>query len=91
MSGEPAIRKVLVRTKEWLDDVSGSGVPNYIDRPFNQPFRDEDFPLVNIRCQRVDFDVFTYSAWLHTAQVMFDIITRSSTIATGRFFSSALK
>jgi hypothetical protein len=78
MAGEPAIRKVLVRLKDWFDDPAGTGVANYIDRPQNQPFRDEDFPLVNISVRQVNFELFNYASWLHTAQIMFEIMTSSS-------------
>lgn len=81
MSGEPAIRKVLERLKVWLDGNVGTGVTVWLDRPFDQPFHDEELPCLNLRCQRTDFQVSNYSAgMLHEAGIACDIITRSAAV-----------
>lgn len=83
MSGEPAIRKVLERTKAWLDGNVGTGITVWLDRPFDQPFHDEELPCLNLRCQRVDMSVAGYSAgMMHEAMIAFDIITRSALVQT---------
>lgn len=83
MSGEPAIRKVLERLKVWVDGNVGAGVTVWLDRPFDEPFRDEELPCLNLRCQRVDFQVGNYSSgMLHEAAIAFDIITRSALVQT---------
>lgn len=82
MAGEAAIRKVLTGLFDLLDGNLGAGVTVHIDRPFDQPFRDEELPAVNVRCQQVTRSITQYAAWLHDAQVAFDIITRSATTQT---------
>lgn len=82
MSGEPAVRKVLLGLNSWLDGHLGSGVGLEIDRPFNLAFHDDDFPLVNIRCPVTSYsNELTYNAWLHEGLISFDVITRSSTLS----------
>lgn len=82
MPGEPAIRKVLTALRDILDGHVGAGVTVHIDRPFDQPFRDEELPAVNIRCTSVPRSQTQYNAWLHDAQIMLDIVTRSATTQT---------
>ena len=82
MAGEPAIRKILTALHGLLDGNLGVDVSVHIDRPFDQPFRDEELPAVNIRCQSIERSQSQYNAWLHDARVMLDIITRSSTSQT---------
>lgn len=79
MSGEPAIRKVLVRLKAWLDGHVGTGVTVFIDRNYDEPYRDEDLPYVNIRADRVDFELVNYGGALqHSAHIKFDIAAKDS-------------
>lgn len=82
MPGEPAIRKVLLALRDVLTGNVGVSVTVYIDRPFDQPFRDEELPAVNIRCQQVPRSLHQYNAWRHDAEIMFDIVTRSATTQT---------
>lgn len=82
MPGVPAIRKVLIALRDVLAGNVGDGVQVFIDRPYDQPFRDEELPAVNIRCQQVERSQSQYNAWLHDAQIMFDIVTRSATTQT---------
>lgn len=82
MAGEPAIRKVLTGLEQILAGNLGAGVTVHIDRPFDQPYRDEELPAVNIRCQQVNRSQTQYNAWLHDAHIMFDIVTRSATTQT---------
>jgi hypothetical protein len=84
MAGEAALTKVKLRLKAWLDG-GAIGATTEIDRAFDNPFGDDelDTPVVNIRCQRVDYNVRGYNGgWQHEAQMMFDIVTRSSTLST---------
>lgn len=81
MSGEPAIRKVLERLETWLTSNVGAGVNVHLDRPFDQSFRDEDLPYVNIRCDRTTFSVFNYGSMLHEAVVKFDIVSGAASSA----------
>ena len=78
MSGEPAIRKVLDRLKDWLDGNVGTGVTVFLDRSYDEPFHDEDLPYVNIRCQRTAMSVFDYGTMLHEAAIKFDIVSGAS-------------
>lgn len=79
MAGEPAIRKVLERTRAWLDGQLGSGVAIHIDRPFDRPFRDDDLPCVNLRCPMVTFSHHNFTGgFLHDGEVAFDIAAPSS-------------
>ncbi len=82
MAGEAAITKVKNTLLTWLTGNIGSGVTITLDRAFDQPYHDEELPTVNIRCQQTDYDVFGYSGWLHSAAIMFDVVTRSSTTLT---------
>jgi hypothetical protein len=84
MSGEAALTKIKLRTKSWLDG-GAIGATTEIDRPFDRSFGDDELetPVVNIRCPRTSYELQGYeNAWLHEAQVMFDIVTRSSTLST---------
>lgn len=83
MAGEPAIRKVLERLRDWLDGHLGAGVALRIDRAFDESWHDDELPAVNLRCQSVEYSAWNYTGgWLHDAAVMFDIITRSATTQT---------
>lgn len=84
MAGEAALTKIKLRSKSWLDG-GAIGATTEIDRPFDNGIGDDELEtaIVNIRCQRTNYDLQGYSnAWMHEAQVMFDIITRSSTLST---------
>lgn len=82
MAGEPAIRKVLMALHDLLDGNLGAGVGVVIDRPYDQPFRDSELPLVNLRCEQVTRSQSQYNAWVHEARIMADIITPSATSMT---------
>lgn len=82
MSGEPAIRKIIDRLYTWLDTHLGSGVKLFIDRPFDEPFRDEDLPYVNLRCDRTAYSVFDYGTMLHESALKFDIVSGDSSTKT---------
>ena len=84
MAGEAAITKVKNALKVWLDG-GAIGATTEIDRPFDQSHGDEDLttPIVNIRCQQTNYNVRGYNnGWQHESIIMFDIITRSSTLLT---------
>lgn len=84
MAGEAALTKIKLRVKSWLDG-GAIGATTEIDRPFDDAFGDEELatPAVNIRCQRTNYDLNGYSnGWMHEAQFMFDIATRSATLST---------
>lgn len=84
MAGEAALTKIKLRVKSWLDG-GAIGATTQIDRAFDDAFGDDELatPVVNIRCQRTDYQLQGYSnAWMHEAQFMFDIVTRSSTLST---------
>lgn len=79
MAGEAALTKFKWRLLDWLDGQIGAGVAVFIDRPFDQPFRDEDLDCVNIRVPQVDFMPHSYSQGMqHDLTVAFDIIVASS-------------
>jgi hypothetical protein len=84
MAGEAALTKIKLRVKSWLDG-GAIGATTVIDRAFDNAFGDEELetPVVNIRCQRTDYQLERYAgAWMHEAQFMFDIVTRSSALST---------
>lgn len=84
MAGEAALTKVKLRVKAWLDG-GAIGATTEIDRPFDRTFGDAELetPVINIRCQRTNYDVNGYNnGWMHNAEFMFDIVTRSSTLST---------
>ena len=84
MAGEAALTKIKLRLKSWIDG-GAIGATTEIDRAFDDAFGDEELetPVVNIRCQRTDYQLQGYAnAWMHEAQMMFDIVTRSSTLST---------
>lgn len=74
MANEPAITKVKAALYDWLLGNLGTDISVFVDHPFDKPFRDDDYDLVNIRCPSVAFETLTYNTWLHTAQFKFDII-----------------
>lgn len=84
MAGEAALTKIKTRLKAWLD-AGNIGATFEVDRPFDISFGDDELetPVVNIRCQRTDYQLDRYQgAWMHEAQFMLDIVTRSSTLST---------
>jgi len=79
MAGEAALTKFKWRLLDWLEGQIGAGVAVFIDRPFDQPFRDDDLHCVNIRVPNVEFQPHSYSqGMLHDLTVAFDIIVASS-------------
>lgn len=82
MAGEAAVNKVMTGLQEWMGGEIGAGVRIDVNRPFDVPYQDNELPAVNIRVEQIDFDIFNYSGWLHTAAIMFDTVTRSSTLST---------
>lgn len=77
MSGEAALTKVKTALEAWLAGNVGTGVNTFIDHPFDQAFRDEDYDLINIRCPDVSFETLTYNSWLHTGTFKLDIVCAS--------------
>lgn len=82
MSGESAITKIKSRTFDWLEDEIGAGVTLYIDRKAGKPFRDEDLPCVNIRCQEFRLNARDYNSDTWEVGLMFDVLAPSSVLST---------
>ncbi len=73
MSGEASVTKITSRLQTWLTAEIGSGVGVHVARPFDQPFRDEDLPAVNLRAAKVEISQQTYGTEQHTMLALFDI------------------
>lgn len=82
MSGESAITKIKSRCLAWLTGEIGTGIDVHMDRKAGNPFRDEDLPCVNIRCQEFRIITRDYSADTWEAAVMFDVLAPSSVLST---------
>lgn len=82
MSGESAITKIKSRTLSWLTGEVGSGVDVHMDRKASEPFREEEMPCVNIRCQEFRIITRDYSSDTWEAAVMFDALAPSSVLST---------
>lgn len=78
----PALRRVMDATLAWLTNEIGVGVSVALERAEDEPFRDDELPLVNILCEDVAFTFPAYGTCDHTAGMMFDIYTPSMGAST---------
>lgn len=78
----PALRRVMNATLDWLTDEIGAGVAVVLERAEDEPFRDEELPLVNISCEDVSFSFPAYGTCDHTAGLLFDIYAPSTGAST---------
>ena len=78
----PALRRVMSATLDWLTDEIGAGVAVALERAEDEPFRDEDLPLVNISCEDVSYNFPAYGTCDHTVGMVFDIYAPSTGAST---------